>query len=491
MLKDKYPDKMRVVYFAESTEGKRIPLVIVNKYGVFDYNDMNKLGLNSVLINANIHAGEIEGKEAVLILLREILEGKQDNMLNNQVLLFIPIFNPDGNDKMAKGNRRDNGPEIVGVRHNGQGLDINRDYIKLETPEARGMIRIFNQWDPVLYVDMHTTDGSYHQEPVTYAQGLAPQQDKRILNYMWNNLFTKVSKRLKNKYGFKSIPYGNFVDRKDPTKGWRNHAYKAMFGICYYSLRNRFSILNENYSHADYKTRVYASLGFIKSILEYTSENINEMREIARKADIDSINKVANSKFGVKFKVKKTFDFVINSYVFKVEKIKKEDLKKYPPWFGGYLIKRTEKLKSYRLPLFASFESVKFVNLTEGYLILPSEIRVVNLLNIHGIIVKKIEKPMKLRVKEFVLKKIIPSKQLYQGHYTERLEGEEILKELLFPKGSYFVSLRQPLSRLAAYILEPLSEDGATFWNFFDRVLVKQWGGRLWKYPVYKVLSKL
>ncbi len=488
-LKANHPDKMKITFFATSTEGKKIPLVILSEERISKPEDLRFTGKLPVLIMANIHAGEVEGKEATQILMREILEEGREDLLKNQIVLIIPIFNPDGNDKIAKGHRRDNGPEEAGVRYNGQGYDLNRDYLKLETPEVKALVnKIFLRWDPVLFVDMHTTDGSYHQEPVTYAPNMAPQGDQTLIDFMWKKMLPEVDKNLEKKYGIKSIPYGNFVDRKDPSKGWRNHAYLGRYGTCYFGLRNRLSILDENYAHADFKTRVRGALAFIKSILEYTNKNIKKIAALEREADLRAVNKVKNSDFPVSFQPVKTYDFTIDSYVFKVRKLTEEEKKKYPPWFGGYLVEKTDRLKTYKLPLFASYKPKKFVKLTEGYVLLPSEKQVAELLKTHGINVQVIGEEFKDKVKVFKITDIKSSKRIFQGHHLNKLSGEEILKEVQIPKGSFYVSLSQPLSRLVAYLLEPLSEDGLAAWNFFDRVIVREWSNKYRIYPVYKVL---
>ena len=488
-LKARHPERMKITFFATSTEGKKIPLVILSEEGISKPEEIRFTEKLPVLIMANIHAGEVEGKEATQILMREILEEGRDDLLKNQIVLIIPIFNPDGNDKIAKGNRRDNGPEEAGVRYNGQGYDLNRDYLKLETPEVKALVnKIFLRWDPFLFVDMHTTDGSYHQEPVTYAPNMAPQGDQTLIDFMWKKMLPEIDKNLEKKYGIKSIPYGNFVDRKNPSKGWKNHAYLGRYGTCYFGLRNRLSILDENYAHADFKTRVKGALAFIKSILEYTGKNMNKIATLEKEADLRAVNKVKNSDFPVAFEPVKTYDFTIDSYVFKIRKLTDEEKKKYPPWLGDYVVEKTDKLKTYKLPLFASYKPKKFVKLTEGYVLLPSEKQVAELLKTHGINVQVIGEEFKDKVKVFKVTDVKSSKRIFQGHHLNKLIGEEISEEMKIPGGSFYVSLSQPLSRLAAYLLEPLSEDGLAAWDFFDRVIVREWSNKYRIYPVYKVM---
>lgn len=486
-----FPNKMKLKYFATTTEGKKIPLVILSEEGITEPREARVFDKPPVLIMANIHAGEIEGKESTQMLMRDILVNGRTDLLKNQTVLIIPIFNCDGNDKMTAGNRRDNGPELAGERKNGQGYDLNRDFLKLESPEVKGLVtEIFNKWDPVLFVDMHTTNGSYHQEPVTYAPSLTPEGDQSLTNYMWDSAFPAISKILKNKYGIDSIPYGNFIKRDIPEAGWRNDTKEGRFGTNYYGLRNRFSILDENYSHSDFKTRVIGSFGFIKSILEYTSNNIKQMSELIKKADLKSIRSIQNSDFPIKFKLKKTYDFEIKSYEFTKRKILDSERERYPKkWYGEFLVEKTDKKKNYKTTLFASYTPVAKVKLPNGYILLPSEISTAKHLKLHGINVKMIEKSFKTKIKKYTVTKIESSKEPYQGHFLHKnITYKETTEELEIKKGSFYVSLSQPLSRLVAYMLEPKSADGLVKWNFFDRVIVRQWRGYSF-YPVFKVLS--
>ena len=258
----KSSDLIKIAPFITSTEGRMVPLVILSHDHIYAPGDLRSHRTPTVLIMANIHAGEIEGKEACMMLIRDIAEGKMPGILDHQTILILPIYNADGNEKLGK-NRGDNGPELAGMRPNGQNLDLNRDYTKLESIEARGLIDLLKAWDPVLIVDMHTTDGSYHRQPITYTTMSEPNVDKTLRDFMWQKLFPAVSETLKTKYGFDSIPYGNFIDRENPDKGWENDSIEPRYGSNYVGLRNRFTILDENYSHADFKTRVLSSHAFI------------------------------------------------------------------------------------------------------------------------------------------------------------------------------------------------------------------------------------
>jgi dipeptidyl-peptidase-4 len=420
------------------------------------------------------------------MLIRDIAYNKIDGVLDNQTILIIPIFNPDGNEKLGN-NRRDNGPELAGTRFNGQFLDLNRDFTKLESPEVSALIRVFNEWNPVLFVDMHTTNGSYHREPVTYTTLNNPNTDQRLKDYMWNKFFPTVSKRLKYKYGYDSLPYGNFVDRANPELGWYNHAFEARYGTIYAGLRSILTVLNENYAHADFKTRVLSSLGFIKSILHYSDKHIKEMQKLVQTAELNTIRNYYKEKFILEYKNEKLFDVTIKSYVFKKEKIKPEDRHKYPPWIKEYIVQKTDKLKDYTVPYFTNPIPTRSVSLPGGYILLPNHSQVVNTLKNHGIIVEKIRKKIPVSAENFVIKELKLGKRLYQGHVLLEPKGEYAQKNVDIPAGSYYISMKQPLARIIAVLLEPESTDSLISWGFFNREIVTQWSNKPKEYPVYRI----
>jgi len=483
----KRSDKMNILTLTTSVEGRKIPLVVLSSERVKSPADLRLNGKPAVLINANIHAGEVEGKEAALMLIRDIVNHKIEKILDNQVILIIPIFNPDGNEKFGP-NRRDNGPELAGVRYNGQHLDLNRDFLKVESPEVKALIKLFNQWDPVLFVDLHTTNGSYHREPVTYSTQTNPNTHNMLKNYMWETFFPQVAKRLKQ-YGFDSVPYGNFVDRFDPQKGWINWATAARFGFNYLGLRNRFAVLNENYSHADFKTRVLGCYAFIKSIVHFSNQNILNMYNLVKDADKNTKYQYYKSSFILESKTEKLFDLKLKSYQFEKEKIKPEDKHKYPAWFGDYVVKKTDKLVNYQLPYFSKTVAVKTISLPEAYIILPHRHQVVEKLKSHGLVVEKIRHSFKTQVEEFVFDEFKLAKRLYQGHVFLNCKIHTRKMEKLIPENSYFIPMRQSLARLIPVLLEPESKDSLLTWGFFNREIVSQWSGKISSYPVYRLVK--
>ena len=485
----KRSDLVKILPLATSSEGRLIPLVVLSREKVSRPADLQMVGKPAVLIMANIHAGEVEGKEASLMLIRDIALGKLSGLLDSQVLLFIPIFNADGNDKLGH-NRRDLGPELAGVRPNGQNLDLNRDYLKLESPEVRALVDVFNSWDPVLVVDMHTTNGSYHQEPVTYSTLLNPNSAEKLRNFMWQKLFPPVARMLKSVYGFDSLPYGNFVDREFPEKGWTSDALEARYGSNYVGLRNRFSILNENYSYADFKTRVLSSKAFVTCILDFTAKNIQSMAALVRQIDLETASTFAQGEFVFEFKLEKLFELTVKSYEFVKETIKPEDRAKYPPWVGDFIMKKTDTLKDYKLPYLSLAIPTRGLPQPAGYILTPFQSEALENLRRHGIRVERILEGFKAEAESFKITGVEIDKNIFQGHVLNTIKGNYEKVEVDIPAGSYYVSLEQPLARLIPVLLEPESVDSLAAWGFFNRIIVQQWSNQPGPYPVWRLAQK-
>jgi len=478
---------LRVETLALSTEGRPIPLLVIGKPTPTSPRELRQDSRGVVYIQANIHAGEVEGKEAALMLARDILLADTPPYLDRLVILIAPNFNPDGNEKISPQNRRNQaGPEEgVGVRINGQNLDLNRDAIKLESPEMQGLVaNVLERWDPLLLVDCHTTDGSYHEEPVTYSWPLNPNGDQEIIGYMRDKMLPAISQTLEKKYKTLSLPYGDPVDFRDLEKGWRTFSHQPRYLTNYVGLRNRLSILDENYVYAPFKERVLACYHFLRAILDETYARLEEIKHLVAEADRKTVaaglNPSDKDLFGLEFDLQPLAQPVrVRGY--EMEVIPRE---------GGFpQIKPTEKKKTYIMPYLANFVPKRSARLPYAYLITINDREVINKLCQHGVIVERLTQPARLEGEVFQLKELKPAERPFQGHRLNSLKGDYRLETRDFPAGTWFVSTAQPLGRLVAYLLEPESDDGLFTWNFFDRYLVPEWGRAFEAFPVVKVMK--
>ncbi|HQH18247.1 MAG TPA: M14 family metallopeptidase [Bacteroidales bacterium] len=477
--------------YITSTEGYEVPLLIIaDPLPILKDNQYVSDGRTVVYIQANIHAGEVEGKEACLMLARDILtKKKKEEILKNIILLICPNFNPDGNQKISKENRKhQNGPlNGVGLRYNGQMLDINRDALKAETPEMQVLLtEVLNKWDPAVFVDCHTTNGSYHEEPITFTWMSNGNTDRKLINYMRDEMMPAVSKTLSEKYKTDNCFYGEFKDLLRPEKGWESYAYEPRYLTNYIGLRNRLAILNENYVYADYKTRVLGCYNLLWSILEYTSANSKKINMLIDSVDFNitkrGLNPLPSDSFAITFECKPTPE-KITIKAFEV------DSGYNPNSYMPYI--KTERKKTVTVPYYADYFPKTNIKFPFAYIINIYDKQCIDLLLLHGIKVEKLKDSCTLNVESFIITELSPSLRLNQGHYTNSMKGTTIAEKKFFAAGTYLVRTAQPLANIASYLLEPQLEDGMVYWNYFDKYLVPQWGTQFNPYPVYKVLEKM
>jgi hypothetical protein len=480
---------IRTENIAASVEGRYVPLLIIGNPLPQSPKDLVNDKRIVIYIQANIHAGEVEGKEATLMYVRDLLSEKNPEILKNVILLICPLFNPDGNEKISPLNRTyQNGPvNGVGVRYNGQFLDLNRDAMKAESPEVRGVLRnVFDKWDPAVFMDCHTTDGSYHVEPTTFCWMVNPNGDNSLIDYMRDKMMPEISNTLSGKYKTENCFYGEFFDMMDPSKGWVFDASEPRYMSNYYGIRNRLGILNENYVYADFKSRVMGCYYLIKSLMEYSSshksEIINMLADVDKKTIARGNNPAVTDSFAIEYNVRPL-----------PEKVK---IKTYEAEIGSdvngrrnYI--RTDRQKDVLVPYYIDYYPVKKIKFPYAYIITTRDPAITDLLKIHGIKIEELSADTKIEVLRFETSDLQGASRSNQGHYTNTINGKYISGPIDFPSGSIVVRTAQPLGNLIAYLLEPQSNDGLIFWNYFDRYLVPQWGTGFNPVPVYKVMDRV
>src|SRR5215203_3787809 len=278
--------------FGKSEEGRDLPLIVISDPKVTTPAMARKLCRPLVFVQANIDAGEVEGKEAMLTLARRLVSGDLKPMTRQLVFLIVPNYNDDGNEKVSPMNRTaQNGPVAgVGTRENAKGLDLNRDYMKLDSVEARALIGLMNTWDPHVLVDLHTTNGSYHANHLTYSPILNPNADARLIDFTRDTMLAPIRAAMLKSHNWRTYYYGNFApedgggresSRVDPANPgnttWRTFDHRPRFGNNYAGLRNRIAILSEAYSYLDFKGRVEVTEDFVEEIYKSVLANAKQI----------------------------------------------------------------------------------------------------------------------------------------------------------------------------------------------------------------------
>jgi dipeptidyl aminopeptidase/acylaminoacyl peptidase len=450
---------VRMAELGTSQEGRTLPLLILADPPVSSPAEAARGNRLVVFAMGNIHAGEVDGKEALLMLARDLANAKDRPLLKDLVLVFAPLFNADGNEKISKTNRpRQNGPpEGVGTRANAGGLDLNRDFVKLESPEVRALARFLNQWDPAVVIDCHTTNGSYHRYTMTYEGGRCPAGEARLIAHVRDRMLPDVGRRLEKQTGYRSYFYGNFAAGHSR---WETVLPTPRFGTHYVGLRNRIAILSESYTHAPFKDRVLASRGFVQAIFEYTAENKEAVRKLLAEARAATARPGRDPKAGDTIPLRYQAAPVGRPHALLgfVEESQ-----------GGRAIS-TGRPREYEVQYMGGTEATLSVPRPYAYLFPATLARVVENLKRHGIVVEELREDVELDLEVYRVNKITRA-PAFQKHrpvsldVTPRKEGRRVLA------GTVLVRTAQPLGPLAAFLLEPQSLDGLVTWNFFDDVL--------------------
>ncbi len=472
------PGFIRSGELGRSVEGRSLPLLIVADPPVATPEEARRSGKLVVLLFGNIHAGEVCGKEALPILAREVAATPGHPLLKHLVLVVAPILNADGNERVSKDNRPGQvGPEQgMGRRANASGLDLNRDFMKLEAPETRALARFLDDWDPALVIDTHTTNGSHHRYTITYEGPKNPAGDRRLIAYARGKMFPEVGAAFEKATGFRSFFYGNF---EGDHARWTSFPATPRFGTTYIGLRNRLSVLSEAYSYAPYETRIRATREFCLACLRFAADHRDEIRALlddARRTTVEAgrdprpEDRVAIRSEARTFPGKAT----VLGFVEREE--------------GGKTV-ATDRPKDYACDLEQDFVPTLEVPRPFAYLIPREYARAVETIRAHGIRAEALDGDTLLDVEVEAIIAFDRSRTPTEGHETIQVRSSKTTRlARTVPAGTIVVRTSQPLGTLAVYLLEPRSDDGLATWNFFDDALAD---GRNRDFPVARITRRI
>ena len=427
----------------------------------------------TVLVLGGIHSGECDGKEAMLALARDMACGRQEKWWQSLRLIFVPNFNADGNERRGALHRPGQaGPDAgMGLRENAQGLDLNRDFIKLETPEVSSLVAAFNRFDVDIFVDMHTTNGSLHRYDMTYDIPHNPSAPQAIDRWLRGKMMPTLSERMEE-LGFGSYYYGNFDAEH---RRWETYGHEPRYSIEYMGLRGRIGILVESYSYASYQRRIDASYAFVRELLFSLAEQQSEVRRLIEQS---TAAPHVGQLLALNAKLAPAGD-VVNIQGF-------QQADGAPPK-GPYGAESAANLtaKDYTVQLWNRAEATNSVTLPHAYAIGEQYAWAVSHLARHGVQIKRLKSETKIKTERY---DVFSAKRLnnFQGHALMDVDTKVTATEVTLPAGTFIVEATQPLGLLAAHILEPEADDSFTVWNFFDPdIVVGQ------PFPVQRIVQEL
>ncbi len=415
-----------------------------------------------IMLLGNIHSGECDGKEALLMLARELTLTAQHPWLRRAVFVFVPNYNADGNDQMSVDNRPGQiGPvRGMGRRETAQGFDLNRDFVRLETAEGKALVRLIDQWNPHMFIDCHTTNGSIHRYPLTYDIPHNPAVVSELRSYLREQLMPAVSQGMRGA-GFETFYYGNFA--REHTR-WESFGFEPRYSTEYLGLRGRIGILSESYSYADYRTRVLASREFVRQCVNAAIDRADEIKRV--------LGAIEESAEVVRAAGSAAEQLPLNAELRPFEQ-KFRVLGRVPG---------SDEPRDYEVEYWGRYDATKRVELPFAYVLSEVPALVLQNLSQHGVRLERLREAVSVSVRVQRVTGIRRSATAFQKHQLVQLETESQPQIRELRAGSVIVRTAQPLGRLAAWLLEAESCDGLTTWNFFDAMLRE--GG---EYPVLAI----
>ncbi len=455
---DERSESVTLTELGRSGEDRPIPLLLVASPPVATPEAARASGKLVVLLVGNIHAGEVCGKEALPMLVRELTDGPGHPLLKDLILAVVPNYNPDGNERVRLDNRPGQaGPALgMGQRGNAAGLDLNRDFVKLDAPETRALVRFLNAWDPHLVIDTHTTNGSLHRYILTYQGPQHPAGSSLVREYVRQRMIPAIDASFEQATGERAFYYGNFED--DHTR-WTGFPDVPRFGTNYVGMRHRIGILSEAYAYAPYKDRVLATRDFVRTCLEYAAGHRDEIASLLDQARQQAVAGTTPYSDGVPIQSE------ARPFPQTVEALGYEELRE-----AGKL--RAGAPRDYRVEVVQDYRPTLSLRWPHAYLVPPQCDQAIATLRRHGVELEALSEPATLDAAGYRVQSIERSERPYEGHHPVKLTvaGAGTAARTV-AAGTVLVRTSQPLGALAALLLEPISSDGLATWNQFDAQL--------------------
>lgn len=440
-----------------SPQGRAIECLVVAKGKEFTPKSARKSGKAIVLIQNGIHAGEIEGKDASMILLREILVTKEKfHLLDNIILLVIPILSVDGHERISRFNRpNQNGPDEMGWRTNSHNLNLNRDYMKADTLEVRAFLKLFSAWLPDLFIDNHTTNGADYQYHVTYALERGPNIDPKIARWGQDVFLPFVRESVEAK-GFLTAPYIQFkagtiesglVDAPAPPR----------LSTGYTAVQNRLGLLVETHSLKPYENRVRSTFAMNVAALEIVHRDHRTLKALNAAAD-SSTARLKTLPLVLDVSEKPT-PFLFKGFRTGVE---------ISEITGAEVERYSEAPIEFEIPMYNSITASRRVKIPTAYIIPMEFLSLIEIMQIHGIRIEQLQKETQLTVEQLTFERYSFAAKPYEGRARVDVSCTSSKKIATFPKGTFIIQTAQRTRRVITHLLEPESPDSFVAWGFFN-----------------------
>ena len=453
--------------FGKSVQGRDLPVLIIDKNKNFTPESVKESGNAILFIEACIHPGESEGKDAGLMLIRDIIiHQKYPDLLKNTTILFIPIFNTDGHERFSAYNRiNQNGPKEMGWRTTAENLNLNRDFLKADAPEMQQWLVLFNKWLPDMFIDIHTTDGADYQYSLTY--GMHTMGDMNEEHTAWQNEYLDNVEEKLLEDNVLMFPYVSFRRWHDPRSGLIRGTASPRFSTGYVTNQNRPALLVETHMLKDYKTRVDATYHLLRHSIEYIDKHSNSLKDINIKADLESKN-LAGKEFVLDY-----YTSQIDSTTVEFKGVEYDIV--HSDLTDGIWVQFSDKPKDYNLVLFNKLMQGAKAILPDAYIIPVEWTNVISKLKLHGIEYTTLPEAKEFEIKTYKFSNVSFANYPYEGRQmVQSFKMEEISMNKLYPAGSVIVSVDQRTAKLIAHLFEPEGPDSFLQWGFFNSIFERK-----------------
>ncbi len=463
---DRASDLIYYTTYGKSGEGRELPMLIASTDKITSPEAARKKGRAIIFIQAGIHAGEIDGKDAGLALLRDIAITKtRIDLLKDVVILFAPIYNVDGHENFNPYMRANqNGPDEMGFRANATNLNLNRDYMKADAPETRAWLAVWNQWKPDLFIDCHVTDGADFQYNLTYEYAHFQEVSPAIRNWMDEHFDGVVVPKVE-KEGNLLTHYVEFAGR-EVTGGIATFLATPRFATGYTPLRNRPGLLIETHVYKPYRSRVRGTY----DVLRYTIEEMN-----AAKASLFLANIAADTQTverGKTYDATRQYPLTLaitdktTALAFKGVEYRIED----SPISGGKRIVYGTAPMNITIPRFDDARVERSVAPPLYYIVPPQWKQVIEVLKVHGVSFETLSKPMTVEVESYKLTEPKWSTNSFENRITLTCKQTPVNETRTYAAGSVVIPLTQEAANVAIHLLEPNGPDSFVYWGFFNSI---------------------
>ncbi|MEO7072079.1 MAG: M14 family metallopeptidase [Rhodanobacter sp.] len=459
------PGVIRVETFGTSPQGRPMTVVIASTDGTFDPAAARQAGKPVVLLQAGIHPGEIEGKDAGLMLLRDIaVSGKYPHLLDHLVLVYIPVFSVDGHENSSPYHRiNQNGPERMGFRGQAQHLNLNRDYVKADAPEMRAWLKLWQRWLPDLLIDIHTTDGADYQYDLTWytedPHKLQPPVSQWLAHTMHEQVLPAYEKR-----GHLASIYLDFKDGTDPRQGIANFGSGPRFSTGYAALQNRPALLVETHMLKPYASRVHAAFDIVQLMLHAVNDHPGALLSATSQADAAVVARAAHAQVPLSYKpdpVSSKLD--LRGYAYTVSH---SDISG-APWIH---YDRTRPV-TYPIDNWNGLLPDVSINPPAAYVIPAQWTVLIDKLDAHGIAWRRLDHAQTVRGQGYQLDHPHWASEPFEGHLMLRdFTVAAVPREVELPAGSVVVALDQRAANVVINLLEPQAPDSLLRWGFLDAI---------------------